>query len=256
MVHGIPPQAQRFGPSVPLLYSSLSPALLFAGPSDRLQNHPLHPLTSSLPFHHLVVDGPIGVGKTTLVEMLVRRFEGVKVLEDVENPFLPSFYEDRPGAAFQTELYFLLSRYKQQQDVVQRELFQRLVVSDYSFQKNRVFAYLNLDDDELMLFDKLYNMLEPQIPKPDLVLYLVADLDTCMERIRKRSRSFEKDISTDYLRELIDAYNHYYHYYSQTPLLVVDTRTLDFPNREEDFEDLVHQLQRPIRGTQYYVPRR
>lgn len=210
---------------------------------------------SSLPFHYLAVDGPIGVGKTTLVEMLTSRFEGVKVLEDVENPFLPSFYDDRPGAAFQTELYFLLSRFKQQKDVIQRDMFQRLVISDYSFQKNRVFAYLNLSDDELMLFDKLYNLLEPQVPVPDLVLYLVADLDTCMERIRKRSRSFEKNISREYLSELIDAYNHYYHYYDRSPLLVVDTRDLDFPNRGEDFDDLVQQLQRPVKATQYYVPR-
>ncbi len=220
---------------------------------------PLAPPTtvtqSSLPFHYLAVDGPIGVGKTTLVEMLTRRFEGVKVLEDVENPFLPSFYDDRPGAAFQTELYFLLSRFKQQKDVIQRDMFQRLVISDYSFQKNRVFAYLNLSDDELMLFDKLYNLLEPQVPVPDLVLYLVADLDTCMERIRKRSRSFEKNISREYLSELIDAYNHYYHYYDRSPLLVVDTRDLDFPNRDEDFDDLVQQLQRPVKATQYYVPR-
>ena len=210
---------------------------------------------STLPFQYLAVDGPIGVGKTTLVEMLTRRFEGVKVLEDAENPFLPSFYQDRPGSAFQTELYFLLTRYKQQKEVVQRDMFDRLVVSDYSFQKNRVFAYLNLSDDELMLFDKLYNLLEPQVPTPDLVLYLVADLDTCRRRISKRSRSFERDISPDYLTQLIDAYNHYYHYYDRSPLLVVDTRDLDFPNREEDFEDLVHQLSRPIKATQYYVPR-
>src|SRR5262249_51212684 len=116
-----------------------------------------------LGFHYLAVDGPIGVGKTTLVEMLAHRYEGVKILEDVENPFLGDFYQDRPGAAFQTELYFLLSRYKQQQDIAQRELFDRLLVADYSFQKSRIFAYLNLADDELMLFDKLYALLEPQI---------------------------------------------------------------------------------------------
>ena len=217
--------------------------------ADTILSHP------ALPFQYLAVDGPIGVGKTTLVEMLTRRFEGVKVLEDVENPFLPSFYQDRPGSAFQTELYFLLTRYKQQKEVVQRDMFDRLVVSDYSFPKNRVFAYLNLSDDELMLFDKLYNLLEPQVPKPDLVLYLVADLETCLERIKKRSRSFERDISREYMVQLIDAYNHYYHYYDRSPLLVVDTRELDFPNREEDFEDLVHQLSRPIKATQYYVPR-
>lgn len=208
----------------------------------------------TLGFHYLAVDGPIGVGKTTLVEMLTRRYEGVKILEDVDNPFLPAFYQDRPGAAFQTELYFLLSRYKQQQDTAQRELFDRLVVADYTFQKNRIFAYLNLSDDELMLFDKLYALLEPQIPVPDLVIYLVADAHTCMDRIRKRARSFEKTISEEYISELIDAYNHYYHYYSRSPLLVVDTRHLDFPQRPEDFDELIHRLARPIKGTEYFQP--
>ena len=208
----------------------------------------------TLGIHYLAVDGPIGVGKTTLVEMLTTRYEGVKILEDIENPFLVDFYQDRPGAAFQTELYFLLSRYKQQQDVHQRNLFDRLLVSDYTFQKNRIFAYMNLSDDELMLFDKLYALLEPQIPVPDLVLYLVADVDTCMERIRKRQRSVEKSISPKYIAELIDAYNHYYHYYSRSPLLVVETSHMNFPDRPADFEDLLHRLARPIKGTEYYQP--
>jgi len=210
--------------------------------------------TESLGFHYVSVDGPIGVGKTTLVEMLARRFEGVKILEDVDNPFLGDFYQDRPGAAFQTELYFLLSRYKQQQEITQRELFDRFLVSDYTFQKNRIFAYLNLSDDELMLFDKLYALLEPQVPVPDLVLYLVADVETCMERIRRRSRSVEKTISEEYIAELIDAYNHYYHYYDRSALLVVDTRHLNFPQKPEDFDELLHRLARPIRGTEYFQP--
>ncbi|MFN7959840.1 MAG: deoxynucleoside kinase [Thermoanaerobaculia bacterium] len=212
--------------------------------------------SETLPFQYLAVDGPIGVGKTTLVEMLVRRFEGVKVLEDVNNPFLEAFYQDREGAAFQTEIYFLLSRYRQQQEVVQRELFNRLVVADYTLQKNRIFAYLTLSDDELMLFDKLYSVLEPHAPSPDLVIHLVADVDTCMERIKRRSRAVEREISRDYIRELIDAYNHYYHYYDRTPLLVVDTRHLNFPERPEDFEDLIQRLQKPVRGTEYFVPLR
>lgn len=210
--------------------------------------------TDSLGFHYIAVDGPIGVGKTTLVEMLTHRYEGVKILEDVNNPFLPDFYQDRPGAAFQTELYFLLSRYKQQQEISQRGLFDKLLVADYTFQKNRIFAYLNLSDDELMLFDKLFALLEPQIPVPDLVIHLVADVDTCMERIRKRARSFEKTISQEYLSELIDAYNHYYHYYERSPLLVVDTRHLNFPQRPEDFEELLHRLEKPVRGTEYFQP--
>ena len=207
-----------------------------------------------LGFHHLAVDGPIGVGKTTLVEMLTRRFEGVKILEDAQNPFLDDFYQDRPGAAFQTELYVLLSRYKQQQEIGQRDLFDRLLVSDYTFWKNRIFAYLNLSDDELMLFDKLYALLEPQIAVPEVVLYLVADVDTCMERIRRRARNVEKTISQDYLAELIDAYNHYYHYYDRSPLLVVDTRHLNVPQRPEDFDELLNRLSKPIKGTEYFQP--
>jgi len=209
--------------------------------------------TGALPFHYLAVDGPIGVGKTTLVEILSARFEGVKILEDVENPFLGDFYRDRPGAAFQTQLYFLLSRYKQQRDIFQRDLFDRLLVADYAFPKDRIFAYLTLSDDELMLYDKLYTLLEPQVPVPDLVLHLVADVDTCMERIKKRQRAEEKSISRDYLAELIDAYNHYYHYYSRSPLLVVDTRHLNFPDRPEDLDELVGRLRKPIRGTEYFV---
>jgi len=210
----------------------------------------------AFPFRYLAVDGPIGVGKTTLVEMLSRRFEGVKLLEDVENPFLADFYKDRPGTAFQTELYFLLSRYKQQLQVVQQELFQRLLLADYTFPKNRIFAYLNLSDDELMLFDKLFTLLEPQVPNPDLVLYLTADLDTCMSRLKKRPQPYERQISAEYMSQLIDAYNHYYYHYSRSPLLVVDTRHLDFVHRSVDFEELVHLLRRPIRGSEYFVPRR
>ena len=209
----------------------------------------------TLPLHYIAVDGPIGVGKTTLVDMLSDRFDGVRILEDVSNPFLPSFYEDRPGSAFQTELYFLLSRYKQQQDIAQRELFNRLLVADYTFPKNRIFAYLNLSDDELMLFDKLYTLLEPQLAVPNLVIYLVADLPTCFERIKKRSRDFERNMSEEYMSELIDAYNHYYHYYSRSPLLVVDTRDLNFVDNPDHFEDLVRQISEPLKGTHYYVPR-
>jgi deoxyadenosine/deoxycytidine kinase len=210
-------------------------------------------MAETLPFRYLAVDGPIGVGKTSLVDRLVRRFEAVKVLEDVENPFLPDFYQDRPGAAFQTQMYFLLSRYKQQQDIVQQEIFQRLVISDYTFQKDRIFAYLTLGDDELATYDKLYVTLEPQVPVPDLVLYLTADVDTCMARIRKRSRGMEREISEDYMAELIDAYNHYFHYYDRSPLLVVDTRNLNLVGKGEDFDELIDQLKRPIRGSEYFV---
>jgi deoxyadenosine/deoxycytidine kinase len=209
-----------------------------------------------LPCHYLAVDGPIGVGKTTLVDLLTRRFEGVKILEDAGNPFLGDFYRDRQGAAFQTQLYYLLSRFKQQQDVTQRGLFERLLVADYTFQKDRIFAYLTLGDDELALYDKLYATLEPAVAVPDLVLYLTADVDTCMARIRKRARGFEREISEDYMAELIDAYNHYFHYYNRSPLLVVDTRNLNLVGKGADIEDLIEQLKRPIRGTEYFATRK
>ena len=207
-----------------------------------------------LPFHYLAVDGPIGVGKTTLVERLCERFEGVKLLEDVGNPFLSDFYKDKAGTAFQTQLYFLLSRFKQQRDMHQMGLFDKLVLADYTFDKDRIFAYLNLSDDELSLYDKLYKLLEPQVRKPDLMLYLVADVDTCLERVKRRQRSFERHLAGDYLAQLIDAYNHYFHYYDRSPLLVVDTRHIDFVQKSEDFEDLVKKLAKPVKGTEYYVP--
>jgi deoxyadenosine/deoxycytidine kinase len=210
---------------------------------------------TQLPLRYLAVDGPIGVGKTTIVELIVKRFEGVKVLEDAKNPFLDDFYRDRPGSAFQTQLFFLLSRFRQQQELVQPSLFDRFVVADYPFYKDRIFAYLNLSDEELALYEKLYQVLEPQAPVPDLVLYLVADVETCMERIGRRQRAYERQMSTEYLSQLIDAYHHFYHYYDRSPLLVVDTRHVNFPHRSEDFEDLIQQLARPIRGTEYYVPR-
>ena len=211
-------------------------------------------IPQELPFSYLTIEGPIGVGKTSLVELLTQRFEGVKLLEDVNNPFLADFYRDRPGTAFQTQLYFLLSRFKQQQDLLQKGLFDRLVVADYAFQKDRVFAYLNLTDDELGLYNKLYDLLEPQVRTPDLVVYLVADVDTCMERIKRRQRPIERNISEDYLAELIDAYHHFYHYYDRSPLLVVDTRHIDFVHRSADLEDLIAKISKPIHGTEFYTP--
>ena len=210
-------------------------------------------MAEPLPFRYLAVEGPIGVGKTSLVDRLVRRFEAVKVLEDVENPFLPDFYQDRSGAAFQTQMYFLLSRYQQQQEIVQQELFQRLVIADYTFPKDRIFAYLTLADDELALYDRLYATLEGNVPVPDLVLYLTADVDTCMARIRRRGRGIERELSESYLAELIDAYNHYFHYYNRSPLLVVDTRHMNLVSKGEDFDELLELLRRPIRGTEYFV---
>ena len=211
------------------------------------------PSEGDVKLRHVAVDGPIGVGKTSLVELLARRFHGTKILEDVDNPFLPDFYKKKKGAAFQTQLFFLLARYQQQQEIAQIDMFSTLVVADYHFPKDKIFACLNLDDSELLIYDKLYATLEPNVPVPDLVLYLTADVDTCMARIRRRARGIEREISSDYMAELIDAYNHYFHYYNRSPLLVVDTRHLDLVSKGEDFDELLDQLRRPVRGTEYFV---
>jgi len=208
----------------------------------------------ALPYRYLAVDGPIGAGKTTLVKMLAEHFEGASILEDVDNPFLEAFYLDRPGTAFQTELYFLLTRYKQQLDLVQEELFEPIRLADYTFAKSRLFACMNLTNGDLMLFEKLYELLEPQLRRPDLVIFLTADVDTCLLRTLKRQRAIEQNLSAAYLSRLIDAYNHHYYHYDGSPLLVVDGRNLDFEHKPADFDELLHHLTRPIRGTEYFMP--
>ncbi|HEU5251123.1 MAG TPA: deoxynucleoside kinase, partial [Thermoanaerobaculia bacterium] len=202
----------------------------------------------------VAVDGPIGVGKTSLCEMLARRFHGTQILEDVDNPFLADFYRKKKGAAFQTQLFFLLSRYQQQREIAQTDLFTTLVVADYHFPKDKIFAYLNLDDSELLIYDRLYGLLAESVPRPDLVIYLQGSLDTCMRRIKKAARAVEKGITPEYVAQLIEAYNYYFYHYEETPLLVVDTNEIDFVNRPADFEDLVAQVRRAKKGQQYYVP--
>ena len=212
------------------------------------------PSEGDVPLRHVAIDGPIGVGKTSLVEMLARRFHGTKILEDVDNPFLPEFYKKKKGSAFQTQLFFLLSRYQQQREIAQIDLFTTLVVADYHFPKDKIFACLNLDDSELLIYDRLYTLLSETVPKPDLVLYLQGSLETCMRRIKRASRAVEKGITPEYVSQLIEAYNYYFYHYEETPLLVVNTNEIDFVNRPADFDDLVAQIQRAKKGVQYYVP--
>ena len=209
---------------------------------------------STLPFRHIAVEGPIGVGKTSLVDLLAKRFRGTKVLEDVENPFLDEFYKDKRGAAFRCQLFFLLSRYDQQKKLTQRDLFTELILADYSFPKDKIFAYLTLDDSELMIYNRLYDLLVETVPKPDLVIYLQASMETLGRRIKRRGRDYEKSISPAYLKELSDAYAHYFYRYDETPLLVVNTNDIDFVHNREHFEALVEQIRTATKGTQYYVP--
>ena len=212
------------------------------------------PTEGDVPLRHVAIDGPIGVGKTSLVQLLARKFHGTQALEDVDNPFLPEFYKRKKGAAFQTQLFFLLSRYQQQREIAQIDLFTTLVVADYHFPKDKIFACLNLDDSELLIYDRLYTLLAESVRKPDLVIYLQGSLETCMRRIKRASRAVEKGITPEYVAQLIEAYNYYFYHYDETPLLVVDTNEIDFVNRPGDFEDLVGQIQKAKKGVQYYVP--
>ncbi|MFI5183784.1 MAG: deoxynucleoside kinase [Vicinamibacteria bacterium] len=206
-------------------------------------------------FHYIVVEGAIGVGKTSVVERLAERLDATTVLEEWgQNPFLKPFYDGSSGAAFQTELFFLLSRYKQQQELVQRNLFSQVTISDYAFEKSKLFAYLNLEDSELLIHEKLYGLLAEGVPKPDLVVYLQAPTEVLMKRIRARGRPEESRLSEEYLAEVNSAYNYYFFHYTLTPLLVVNTAEVDFVKHPQDLEDLLKQIQSMGKGTQYYVP--
>jgi deoxyadenosine/deoxycytidine kinase len=205
-------------------------------------------------FRSIAVEGPIGVGKTSFVELLARRFDAYKVLEDLENPFLREFYEDKAGAAFQAQLFFLLSRYRQLQELTQRDLFHQITICDYIFPKDKIFAYLNLDDSELLIYDKLYSLLEEQTPKSDLVIFLQSETRTLLERIARRNRDYESGISEAYVEAVNKAYNYFFFHYTQTPLLVIDTTQIDFVRDEEHLGELVEQIRKMERGVQYYRP--
>ena len=204
---------------------------------------------------YIVVEGPIGVGKTALTRALAKRFSARSVFELVEeNPFLASFYQDRNKYAFQTQLFFLLSRFKQQQELFQQELFSQATVSDYLFAKDRIFASITLDLNELALYERVYEHLGPRVMKPDLVIYLQARLDVLLARIRKRGREFERKFDPEYLAELSRTYNDFFHRYDETPLLVINTSDIDFVETEKDFEELVRAIGSIKAGTHYYQP--
>ena len=202
-----------------------------------------------------MVEGPIGVGKTSLTRALAKRFGARSVFEIVEeNPFLASFYQDRNKHAFQTQLFFLLSRFKQQQELFQQELFSQVTVSDYLFAKDRIFASITLDPNELALYERVYEHLGPRVMKPDLVIFLQARLDVLLARIRKRGREFERKFDPEYLAELARTYNDFFHRYDETPLLVINTSDIDFVESERDFEELIRAIGSIKAGTHYYQP--
>ncbi len=205
---------------------------------------------------YIAVEGPIGVGKTSLVELLCQEFNGRGIYEKAySNPFLKDFYLDRKKHAFQTQLFFLLSRYQQQKDLNQQDLFSSVTVSDYIFNKDRIFAHLNLDDNELLLYEQIYKLLDAEILKPDLVVFLQTSTEILIKRIGQRGKEFEMDIDSDYIDEVSQAYNKFFFSYNETPLLVVDATELDFVNSKNDFRSLVKEINRMKKGTQHYIPR-
>jgi deoxyguanosine kinase len=204
---------------------------------------------------YIAIEGPIGVGKTSLTRMLAAELGGDLLLEQTDaNPFLEKFYRDRKRYALQTQLFFLLTRYQQQKDLSQLDLFQKMIVSDYLFDRDRIFAHINLDKDELRLYDEIYTLLEARITRPDLVILLQARPEILKERIRTRGKRLERDISPEYLEEVVEAYKDYFFYYSDSPLLVVDATEIDFVQSREDFEDLVKEIKGTRKGTWYYMP--
>jgi deoxyadenosine/deoxycytidine kinase len=208
-------------------------------------------------FRYIVIEGPIGVGKTSLARLLAKEFNARCIFEKPdENPFLPYFYQDRKKYAFQTQIFFLLNRFQQQKEIAQLDLFNQVTLCDYLFAKDRIFASLNLDNHELALYEQIFQLLNVQIPFPDLVIFLQAKPDVLLHRIKSRSTSYEKEIDLEYLKMLIEGYNYYFFHYDQTPLLVVDTSEIDFVNRKEDLDQLVREIKQMKKGTWYFIPMR
>lgn len=204
---------------------------------------------------YIAIEGPIGVGKTSLAEILAKKLNSRLILEGAEeNPFIKEFYKDIKKHAFQTQMFFLLSRYRQQQEMVQSDLFQQGIVSDYIFAKDRLFANLTLDDNELKLYEQLHVILTGRVLKPDFVIYLQASTDVLLKRIALRGRKFESHITSEYLAELNQAYNYYFFHYQETPLMVVNTSEIDFVHRDADLDDLLVHMSKMTKGTVYYQP--
>lgn len=195
------------------------------------------------------------MGKTSLALKLAEKINAEALLEDTEeNPFLRKFYQDPKKYSFQAQIYFLLRRYQRALDITQMDLFKRTMISDYLFDKDRIFARANLDDDEFWLYEQLFQLLRKRITPPDLVIFLQATTDVLVQRIKKRDKKYERGISSKYLDEINRAFNDFFFHYSDSPLLVINASKIDFVNVPEDFEDLVAKIKRMRTGTQYYVP--
>ena len=204
---------------------------------------------------YVAIEGTIGVGKTSLANLFSEKLRAKLILEAFEdNPFLTDFYEDPESNAFQTQLWFLLQRYQQQQELRQVDMFHNLVVTDYMFVKDRLFAALNLNEKEMSLYDSVAKMMEKNIIHPDLVIFLQADTETLMKNISKRGRDFEKNMSEDYIDALNQVYNEYFFRYQETPLIIINTNNIDFVQNPGDLEEMISYIRQPISGTKFFNP--
>jgi deoxyguanosine kinase len=203
---------------------------------------------------YIAVEGPIRVGKSTLARILAERLNAQRVAEPDDNPFLKAFYDGEPGAAFQAQFAFLARRFEQLKalDIAARS--NKAVVADYIFEKDKLFAYLNLSDVELETYNRYYNYFREQLPTPDLVIYLQASPEVLRKRLKKKSVAAEKGISHDYLEAVVKAYEHFFFHYTASDLLIVNTTDIDFVDRNEDLQELLRKVSEPIKGTQYFLP--
>lgn len=205
----------------------------------------------------ITIEGPIGVGKTSLARLISKRLDARLVVEEFEeNPFLSDFYRDPERFAFQTQLWFLLSRYRQQQELQQLDLFSPLLVTDYMFMKDRLFASLTLSDKEMTLYDRVASLLERDVANPDLIVYLQSDTDRLMANVKRRSRSYEVNMDWKYLDALNQLYNEFFFRYDRGPLLIINSNDLDFVNQPDDFEEIVKFIREPVTGTRFFNPAR
>lgn len=203
----------------------------------------------------IAVEGAIGAGKTSLVSILKKQYGARVILEDNDsNPFIAKFYEDQETYSFQTQIFFLLSRYNQYMELAQRDLFNSVVVIDYLFQRDKIFAQLNLEDHEYRLYEQIYNLIGSKAPKPDLVIFLQASTDVLLERVSKRGRDYESFMDPDYLDSVNKAFNNFFFYYSETPLLVINTNEIDFVEKKCDLEELINKVNSHKIGREYYNP--
>jgi len=202
---------------------------------------------------YIAIEGVIGAGKTSLARKIKDRLNAELLLEQFDaNPFLEKFYSDRSRYAFQTQMFFLINRFKQQEELSQEDLFRDYIVSDYLFEKDRIFAYLNLNSEELKLYESLYPLLARSLRKPDLVVFLQSSTDRLMHNIKNRNRKIERALNRSYIEELSEAYNHFFFRYNSTPLLIVNSTEIDFVNSDGDFEELFKQIFREDRGVKEY----